>query len=524
MKWIVLGLAIVASVVSATDLAHKQQAVNQLLYKITEPIPHKFENLYKIAHEYKPKEHEGDFKDGGKAMMALMHELDDHRLLQQHHWFSLFNPRHREEALMLFEVFYNSNDFDVAYHNAAFFREHVNEGVFVYAVYVAITHCDFGEGIILPPLYEITPHLFTNAEVVSKAYTAKMTQTPGKFHMNFTGSKKNPEQRVAYFGEDIGMNSHHVHWHMDFPFWWDHEKIDRKGELFFWAHHQLTARFDAERLSNDLPVVEELYWDRPIVEGFAPHTTYKYGGEFPSRPDNKNFEDVYGVAKVRDIKEMESRIRDGIAHGYFNDKEGNTVDIMNDHGIDVLGDAIESSMYSPNAQYYGALHNYAHIMLGRQADPKGKFNMPPGVMEHFETATRDPSFFRLHKYMNNIFKEHKDSLPPYTKEQLTYDNVEITKLEIEGELKTYFENYDFDLSMGLDGNENTPDVSVLAEISRLNHEEFKYHIEVNAKADELATIRIFFCPKHDYNHIEMTIDEARWECIEMDKFWHKSKF
>jgi hypothetical protein len=63
--------------------------------------------------------------------------------------------------------------------------------------------------------------------------------------MRFTGSVKNPEQRVAYFGEDIGMNSHHSHWHMDFPFWWKQDYAvdkDRKGELFFYMHHQMVAR------------------------------------------------------------------------------------------------------------------------------------------------------------------------------------------------------------------------------------------------------------------------------------------
>jgi hypothetical protein len=45
--------------------------------------------------------------------------------------------------------------------------------------------------------------------------------------------------------------------------------------------------------------------------------------------------------------------------------------------------------------------------------------MPPGVMEHFETATRDPAFFRLHKYIDNLFKLHKDLLPPYTSEEVS---------------------------------------------------------------------------------------------------------
>ncbi|MBD5001274.1 hypothetical protein GUF49_06910, partial [Xanthomonas citri pv. citri] len=92
-------------------------------------------------------------------------------------------------------------------------------------------HSDLGAGIVLPPLYEVTPHMFTNSEIISKAYTSQMTQTPGKFQMDFTGSKKNPEQRVAYFGEDIGLNIHHVTWHLDFPFWWQDSygyHLDRK--------------------------------------------------------------------------------------------------------------------------------------------------------------------------------------------------------------------------------------------------------------------------------------------------------
>jgi tyrosinase len=51
---------------------------------------------------------------------------------------------------------------------------------------------------------------------------------------------------------------------MDWPFWWKESVYgipkDRKGELFWYMHHQLTARFNAERLSNDLTEVEPLLW------------------------------------------------------------------------------------------------------------------------------------------------------------------------------------------------------------------------------------------------------------------------
>ncbi|MBM0273858.1 tyrosinase family protein, partial [Streptococcus suis] len=519
MKWAaVAAVLLVAALAEGADLAHRQQAVNQLLYRIYSPIPSKFAELKELSQSFDPRAHTGSCKDGGNAVNHLMDVFDSHRFLDPHNWFSLFNTKHREEALMMIDVLLNCQNFETFLGNAAFFRENMNEGMFVYALYVAVTHSDFMQDVVLPPLYEVTPHMFTNSEVIDKAYAAKMTQTPGNFQMTFTGSKKNPEQRVAYFGEDIGMNSHHVHWHMDFPFWWHGDEIDRKGELFFWAHHQLTARFDAERLSNYLGLVDELYWDRPIKEGFAPHTSYKYGGEFPTRPDNKAFEDVDGVARIRDMKEMESRIRDAIAHGYVDKVDGSHVEIDNDHGIDILGSAIESSTSSVNPNYYGALHNQAHRVLGAQADPHGKFNMPPGVMEHFETATRDPSFFRLHKYMDNIFKEHKDKLPPYTADDLKYDNVQVTDVAID-ELSTFFEDYEFDLGNALDTADNVGDVSVHAHIPRLNHEPFHYNIHYHADHDERVSIRVYLTPVRDENGIKMNIDENRWHAILVDSFW-----
>ncbi|XP_066948824.1 hemocyanin-like [Macrobrachium rosenbergii] len=517
---IILLAGLLAWASADTDLAHKQQAINRLLYHIYDPIKSSFTDLKDAAASWNPREHTGHCKDGGTAITKLMDEVEHGRLTPQHHWFSLFNKRQREEALMLVDALFQCKTFESFKSNAAYFREKMNEGEFVYALFVAVTHSDLTEGVILPPLYEVTPHMFTNSEVINEAYAAKMRQTDGNFKMAFTGTKKNKEQRVAYFGEDIGINSHHVHWHMDFPFWWDGAKIDRKGELFFWVHHQLTARFDAERLSNYLPEVEELQWDSPVEHGFAPHTSYKYGGEFPSRPDNNKFEDVDGVARILDLKVMEERIRDAIAHGYIVDNEGKKVPIDNDHGIDILGDVIESSMYSPNIQYYGALHNTAHMVLGRQADPHGKYGMPPGVMEHFETATRDPAFFRLHKYMDNIFKEHKDTFKPYTKEELTYENAEITDLEV-SELSTYFEDFEFSLSNALDSSDSVQDVPVSAHVSRLNHKPFTYTVKVNAGHEETATVRVYICPRYDFSGIQYTYDEGRWTCIEMDKFWTK---
>jgi len=503
-------------------LAVKQQAVNNLLYKVTENLA--FPDLKDMAENFDPIADTSIYDDEGAAATALLQEVKDERLLQQDHWFSLFNTRQREEALMLFKVFMNCKHWHCLVHNAAFFRERMNEGEFVYALNTAVIHSKHGKGLVLPPLYEVTPHMFTNSEIIQEAYVAQMTQTPGNFRVPFTGSKKNPEQHVAYFGEDIGMNIHHVTWHMDYPFWWDDAygyHLDRKGELFFWAHHQLTARFDSERLSNRLDMVEEIYWDKPIVEGFAPHATYRYGGEFPSRPDNIEFSDIEGVIRVRDMIIHESRIQDAIDHGFITADDGSHVDIRNARGIDHLGDIIESSLYSPNAQYYGALHNEAHILLGRQSDPKGKFNLPPSVMEHFETATRDPTFFRLHKYMDNIFKDHKDTLPSYTPEEIEFPGIHLDSVEIEGELETFFEDFEYDLGMAVETSSSTNQVEVKATVARLNHKEFSYNFKItNENAETHAAVRVYLCPRKDNQGVEFSLDEGRWHCIEMDKFWH----
>ncbi|ODN00731.1 Hemocyanin A chain [Orchesella cincta] len=347
-----------------------------------------------------------------------------------------------------------------------------------------------------------------------------MRQEPAIISMNFTGTIRNPEQRIAYFGEDVGLNSHHSVFHMDWPFWWNEEKYgvtkDRKGELFWYMHHQLITRFNAERLSNDLNEVEALQWEKPIVEGFYPQTTYRKGGEFPARPDNFHFQDLKDI-RIADLEAYEERIREAISSGIAISRTNELVSLNNTEGINTLGAIIESSANSINPNYYGSLHNLAHIMLGRIVDPLGKFGMPPGVMEHFETATRDPSFFRLHKHIDNLIKEHKDSLNPYTHEELDIEGVEVKNVEVDS-LETYFEEFDIDMLNALDDAAGLPDVEIKARVQRLNHKPFGVKIVATSAAEKVVTVRIFLAPKYDWFGREVPLDVQRWKFIELDKF------
>ncbi|CAL8095403.1 unnamed protein product [Orchesella dallaii] len=507
----------------------KQLAVLKLTWRLSSPIEDP--DQLAILQSYNPLEHLADYTNP-ETVKHYFEAVRDGRHQKRGEIFNLFERSHRLQMIELFETLFFIKEWVPFFKTAIAAREVSNEGQFFYAFSVALLHRE--EGLQLPPPYEVFPHLFTTSDVVRQAYRAKMTQTPVVIPMNFTGSIRNPEQRVSYFGEDIGMNAHHSHWHMDWPFWWNEAKYgvhkDRKGELFWYMHHQLAARFDAERLSNNLADVEALHWEKPIIEGFVPKAQYKNGYEFPSRPDNMRFQDL-SFLSVNDMKQYERRIRKSIAAGFVLDSHWDKISINGTDGVDILGSIIESSQESLNPNYYGSLHNNAHIMLSRVTDPKGKFGIKYGVLEHFETATRDPAFFRLHKYMDNLVKEHKDLLPPYTRGELELPGVSVEAVKVIGKSKastpnllvTYFQDFYFDLSNALDSSKNVKDVDIQAKVRRLSNEPFEYVLTVNSDAEKSAVARIFLAPKYNYYGEEIPLDELRWEVIELDKFIIKLK-
>jgi hypothetical protein len=64
-------------------------------------------------------------------------------------------------------------------------------------------------------------------------------------NQDFSGLRTRLENRVAYWREDYGLNAHHWHWHLVYPTdLLEGEAIpDRKGELFYYMHQQIVARY-----------------------------------------------------------------------------------------------------------------------------------------------------------------------------------------------------------------------------------------------------------------------------------------
>ncbi|WP_411018609.1 hypothetical protein, partial [Salmonella sp. s29873] len=86
--------------------------------------------------------------------------------------FTLFDDTHREQMILLCESLLFANDWETFLRTAAWARDRVNEGQFVYALSVAVLHREDTRGVVLPPPYEIYPHLFVNSEVIHAAYKA----------------------------------------------------------------------------------------------------------------------------------------------------------------------------------------------------------------------------------------------------------------------------------------------------------------------------------------------------------------
>lgn len=82
------------------------------------------------------------------------------------------------------------------------------------------------------------------------------------------------------------------------------------------------------------------------------------------------------------------------------------------NGIDILGNMLESSTLSVNRDFYGDLHNMLHVFLGYMHDPDGRYLEGYSTIGDPAVDLRDPVFFRLHAYVDDLFQEHKQRLTP----------------------------------------------------------------------------------------------------------------
>ncbi|XP_028172901.1 phenoloxidase subunit 2-like [Ostrinia furnacalis] len=452
--------------------------------------------------------------------------------------FSLFLPRHQEMATEVIDVLMSvpENQLQELLSTCVFARTNLNPQLFNYCYSVAIMHRRDTRNVKIPSFAETFPSKFLDSQVFSQAremaavVPQNIPRIPIIIPRDFTASDLESEHRLAYFREDVGVNLHHWHWHLVYPFTATDRSIvakDRRGELFFYMHQQIIARYNCERLNNNLKRVEKFSnWREPIPEAYFPKLDSLTSSRgWPPRQSNMTWRDldrpVDGLKiGVRDMEQWRTNIEEAIATGMARLPNGSTVDL----NIDLLGNMMEASILSPNRDLYGSLHNNGHSFTAYMHDPNHRYLESFGVMADEATTMRDPFFYRWHAFIDDIFQKHKEStfVRPYSNSELGNPGVRVMSASIEtqggnqNELSTFWMSSDVDLSRGLDFSNRGP---VYARFTHLNHRPFQYVINVNNTGNaRRTTVRIFISPKVDERNQPWILSDQRKMFIEMDRF------
>ncbi|XP_026333079.1 phenoloxidase subunit 2-like [Hyposmocoma kahamanoa] len=453
--------------------------------------------------------------------------------------FSLFLPKHQAMASEVIDVLMNvpENQFADFVSTCAYARVHLNSQLFNYCFSVALMHRRDTRNVPIPNFAETFPSKFMDSQVFQQARESTRIlegneRNPIIIPRDYTATDLEEEHRVSYWREDIGINLHHWHWHLVYPFTSSNRAIvakDRRGELFFYMHQQVIARYNCERLDNSLKRVAKFSnFNAPIPEAYFPKLDSLTSARgWPPRQSGMRWQDLKRPADglnvtLADMERWKRSISEVISTGKVRLANGGFQDL----DIDTLGNIIEASILSPNPQLYGSLHNNGHMFAGYMHDPSHRYLENFAVMADEATNMRDPFFYCWHAYIDDLFQQHKQSpyVSPYSISELMNPGVRVQSVTIENlegdgqpnTLNTFWMQSDLDLSRGLDFSNRGP---VFARYTHLNHRRFRYVIGVNNTGNaRRTTVRIFLGPKFDERNLPWILADQRKMFLEMDRF------
>jgi hypothetical protein len=510
-----------------------QEFINTILRHVHEPLI--FEEYHQFT--FKPLIDPSRYvsKEVYQNRIYRFFDLYEHGLLlPRGRVGTLFGQKFTEQTGLLFNLFYYSIDLPTLYQNVIWARENVNELMFIHALHLAVFHRPDIKDIVFPPLYEIIPSHFFNANALQKGIDYKLAGLE-KINSTFTVYTdytsryyldKFNEQRMAYFTEDIGLNTFYYYFYMRYPFFLGgrYNSVDMKifgfdkepvGELWFYMHQQLLARYYLERVSNDLGEIRQITWIKGIKTGYWPMLRYKNGLEFSYRSN------YYGIENMDTdfldvVYDWEERIRQMIDSGYITLKD-QKYSIHDPKFLDILGNLVTGNV--EETRFYRYVLVFYHLLAGGRGTVKmDSYYYAPSTLEHFETVLRDPVFYQMYQRIIRFYLQYKDQLPTYQTEDL-YVPVKVEDVFV-SPLQTYFEYETVDVSntVNIDIVEPKLKYKFLIRQPRLNYEPFEVKLSLNAETAGDYTIRFFIGPKvlNRYN-----LNMFRQYFFELDHFIYK---
>uniref|UniRef100_A0A2M4CTY5 Putative prophenoloxidase 9 n=1 Tax=Anopheles darlingi TaxID=43151 RepID=A0A2M4CTY5_ANODA len=494
---------------------------------------------YKVVADW-IKNHFGSTAKRQVAIKSIdLPDLSYATLVPRYGDFNLFSTAQRKVAGQLVSDLIAQPDAESMLSLASYARDRMNPTLFQYALSIALMHRQDTRNVPIPSFLEMFPARFVDPMVIPQAREEGFIVQQGArvaidVPVNFTASDNEVEQRLAYWREDIGLNLHHWHWHLVYPQEGPLEVVDkdRRGELFYYMHRQVVARYNVERFSSLLPAVKPLLNLRePIPEAYFPKILNSaLNRTYPGRAANQLISHVNrpeddAVSTILEMETSLGRIMDAIQSGFILADDGSRIPLEEGSGIDLLGNIVENSLLSKNLAYYGNYHSLLHSMIGFMHDPDNLFLEGHGVMGDFPTAMRDPVFYRLHSQVDNVFDQHKQKLPAYLNSELAFSGITITDVaahvtsgkSIKNRLLTFWQRSQVDLGTGMDFG---PHGNVVATFTHIQHAPFAYQIMAfnESNQEKTATVRIFLAPISDAKGEQLLLKDQRRFMIEMDKF------
>lgn len=461
--------------------------------------------------------------------------------------FSVYYKEHRDELRVLFRLLYSAKDFATFYKTLSWARFYINEGMFVSALTTSVMYRPDCKGIILPPMYEVYPHLFFDNEVIQYAQKVKMMSGYKKpishdsfnaetflIDYNYTSlfMKKyiDDEYTLDYFTDDVMLNNYYYYIRNLFPFWITIKDLEVpkhiRGELYYYIHQQLMARYYLERLSNGFGEIEDFSYSKSFAPSY--YSTLVYGNGVPL-PSRERWSEVpsYKYKYVREIENIEMRIYEAIDSGYLYDYEGKKYSLYSTEGLNYLGNLIEGNYDSYNINFYGAIDALYRDIFGFNYDCKHKFCVVPSALQLYSTSLRDPAFYRLYKRIISYFYRYKGKIPSYTHAELEFPGVKIEGVYVD-KLYTYMEKYEYLINnaFAVDNYKEGMGYNVKAAKWRLNYKPFTYKFDIKSATNTKGIVRIFLGPSlDDYYYKEQNYMYYSWyNFVELDKFIVDRKF
>ncbi|CAB3253262.1 unnamed protein product [Arctia plantaginis] len=401
--------------------------------------------------------------------------------------FSEYNITHMNELKIIYDVLFNAKDFDTFYKTAAWARQNLNCALYVNALYMAIQHRKDTEILSIPAPYELLPNYFIDQYVIIQAakffekdYSNLVVRNEtihneGNSYIidaNYTGLfyDNDDESKLAYFREDVGLNSYYYLMKLRMAPWFNDNVNDKFGENMFQMMKQFIARYNLERYANGLPAVDSITWDTPVNVPYNPMLMYSNGVEFGHRTSSIELSENENVQQLQTIENNIAAVVDHLhQRGY------NKTHILN-HLMEIMVTGDKS---------YETL---ARKLLGKNAPNNGQTS----VLDHYMTSLRDPIFWNINTKIVTIVDEALKLLPTYTKNELFFPGVEIINIDVK-KIITAYDYFTLDVTDALKTEETGFRIKIGQ--PRLNHKQFTLKVNISSLVSQKGMMKIYLGPQ-----------------------------